>query len=236
MLLYVVRHGDPIYEPDSLTELGKLQAKALSRRLEKSRIDRIYTSPLERAKMTAAPTCEALGITPEVLEWTSEDLAFRDFSVPRRDGGREWSFGSVRNTVYKNDDVDWRGERWYEAYPFCTCNAKKGYERIARESDAFLETLGYKKEGSGYRVVRPNDENVAVFCHYGFGTTWIAHLLSLSPPTVWSTFLINHSSFTVIRFPNDPEGYISPMCITLSDCSHLYESGLPMKFENWLDY
>ena len=26
MLLFVVRHGDPIYDPDSLTPLGKLQA------------------------------------------------------------------------------------------------------------------------------------------------------------------------------------------------------------------
>ena len=29
MLLFFVRHGDPIYQPDSLTELGKQQAEAL---------------------------------------------------------------------------------------------------------------------------------------------------------------------------------------------------------------
>ena len=236
MLLYIVRHGDPIYEPDSLTELGHLQARALAKRLSLHGLDKIYTSPLERAKMTAAPTCEALGITPVVLEWTSEDLAFADFSVPRPEGGRTWSFGSVRNTEYKNGSTDWRGERWYEAFPFNTCNARAGYERIARESDAFLESLGDKREGTYYRILRPNEEKVAVFCHYGFGTTWIAHLLSLSPATVWSTFLINHSSFTVIRFPNDAEGFICPMCVTLSDTSHLYEAGLPVKFENWLDY
>ena len=33
MLLYIVRHGDPIYNPDSLTERGKLQAAALGKRL-----------------------------------------------------------------------------------------------------------------------------------------------------------------------------------------------------------
>ena len=30
MILYFVRHGEPIYDPDSLTPLGHEQAKALS--------------------------------------------------------------------------------------------------------------------------------------------------------------------------------------------------------------
>ncbi|MBQ7715294.1 MAG: histidine phosphatase family protein [Clostridia bacterium] len=236
MILYVVRHGDPDYENDSLTELGKLQAQALSKRLAASGLDKIYTSPRGRAKMTAEPTCKALGITPEVLEWTDEDLAFADFSVPRPEGGRTWSFGSCRNHVYKNKATEALGDRWYEVYPFTECNAKAGFERIQRESDAFLSSLGYTRDGEVYRIDRPNDDRVAVFCHYGIGTTWIAHLLSLYPPVVWGTFLINHSSYTVIRFPNDPEGFISPMCLTLSDCSHIYESGLPIAYENWIKY
>ena len=32
MLFFYVRHGDPIYNPDSLTPLGHEQAKALSKR------------------------------------------------------------------------------------------------------------------------------------------------------------------------------------------------------------
>ncbi|MBR6918177.1 MAG: histidine phosphatase family protein [Clostridia bacterium] len=236
MLLYIVRHGDPDYENDSLTELGALQAKALAKRLALYGLDKVFTSPLGRAKMTAAPVCEALGITPEVLDWASEDEAFKYLSVPREGGGRTWSFGSCRNTDYKIPKA-WRYDgKWYEVAPFSDCRAKEGYERIARGSDELLRRLGYERDGDIYRVIRPNDERVAVFCHYGVGTTWIAHLLSMSPAMFWGTFLINHSSFTVIRFPNDKEGYISPMCITLSDSSHLYEAGLPVKFENWLEY
>lgn len=33
MLLFFVRHGDPIYHPDSLTELGERQAEALVKRM-----------------------------------------------------------------------------------------------------------------------------------------------------------------------------------------------------------
>ncbi len=31
MLLYYIRHGDPIYDPDSLTPLGERQSEALRR-------------------------------------------------------------------------------------------------------------------------------------------------------------------------------------------------------------
>ena len=33
MLLFLIRHGDPIYDPDSLTPLGKKQAEAVAKRL-----------------------------------------------------------------------------------------------------------------------------------------------------------------------------------------------------------
>ena len=122
-------------------------------------------------------------------------------------------------------------------HPFNKCrDAKGGFERIRRGSDELLRDLGYERDGDVYRIIRPNDERVAVFCHYGAGTTWLSHLLSISPPTFWGTFLINHSSFSVIRFPNDKEGFIFPMCLTLSDCSHIYEAGLPLTFENWIKY
>ena len=44
MILYYVRHGDPIYNPDSLTELGKRQAEAVAKRLAVHGIDKIFAS------------------------------------------------------------------------------------------------------------------------------------------------------------------------------------------------
>ena len=41
MLLYIIRHGDPCYNPDSLTEKGKRQAEALARRLAVNGLDKI---------------------------------------------------------------------------------------------------------------------------------------------------------------------------------------------------
>lgn len=55
MILYYVRHGDPIYEPDQLTELGKIQVSAVAKRLALRGVDRIYSSL--RARQTAQPKC-----------------------------------------------------------------------------------------------------------------------------------------------------------------------------------
>ena len=41
MIFYYVRHGAPIYEPDSLTELGHKQAAALAKRFSLYGLDEI---------------------------------------------------------------------------------------------------------------------------------------------------------------------------------------------------
>ena len=42
MLFFYIRHGDPIYDPDSLTALGEKQADSLAKRLSVYGIDRIF--------------------------------------------------------------------------------------------------------------------------------------------------------------------------------------------------
>ena len=56
MLLFYIRHGDPVYDPDSLTPLGARQAEALAKRLARHGLDRIYASSSNRAMLTAMAT------------------------------------------------------------------------------------------------------------------------------------------------------------------------------------
>ena len=92
MIFYYIRHGDPIYDPDSLTELGHKQADALSKRLSLYGLDEIYVSTSNRAKLTAQPTCEALGITPIECAWAHEALAWERYAVKCEDGAERWCF------------------------------------------------------------------------------------------------------------------------------------------------
>ena len=45
MLLYIIRHGDPDYKTDTLTDRGKLQAEAVGKRMYDAGIERIFSSP-----------------------------------------------------------------------------------------------------------------------------------------------------------------------------------------------
>ncbi len=234
MLLYIIRHGDPIYGPDTLTEKGKLQAQALASRLAVNGLDRIYSSPMGRARETAQPACDLLGLQYSVEEWTSEGKAWQDFSLVMPDGKRRWCF-SIQGTILKNDNTINIGSNWHELEMFNETNAKDGYKRIQDSSDEFLARHGYLRDGAIYRITHPNEERVAVFCHEGFGLTWMSHLLSIPPHIFWTSFNITHSGVSIFNFKNYPDGLTVPACLCLNDTSHIYKSGLPMQMHNIID-
>ncbi len=80
MELLIIRHGLPVRreltegvaDPE-LAPQGREQAEHLARYLASEHIDAVYASPLARAKETAAPLAELLGmeirISPGVAEW-----------------------------------------------------------------------------------------------------------------------------------------------------------------------
>ena len=72
MKLIFIRHGEPDYTIDSLTEKGWKEAEILSNRMVKTKMDYIYVSPLGRAKDTAKPTLEKLGRRAIELPWLQE--------------------------------------------------------------------------------------------------------------------------------------------------------------------
>ena len=239
MLLFVVRHGDPIYRPDSLTPKGHLQAKALAKRFAINGLDRIYSSPLIRARQTAQPTCEILGKELKIEPWTSENLAEADFFVQNRknDGRRGWVFHQPTTNLKNDNTVNLTMNNWFEAEGLqCYEEQNKffrlGYERIKRDSDEFIARHGYKREGAVYKITNPNDERIAVFCHQGFGVTWLSHLFNIPPHIFWSTFDLSHSGVTVIQFENYESGYTTPKCLCLSDLSHILNDDLPYEYNN----
>ncbi len=233
MQLFIVRHGDPIYCPDSLTPKGHLQAKALAKRFAVHGLDKIYASPLKRAQQTAQPTCEMLGIPFEIEDWTSESAAARDFFIERENGKSAWIFHQNPTNI-KNDDTKNLNDQWYTAECFKNYpnNFKAGYERIQRESDKFLERHGYKREGSVYRIINPNNDRIAVFCHQGFGVTWLSHLLGIPPHLFWTSFDFSHTGVTVLEFRNYKNLLTAPLCLQLSDLSHIFAERLPFEYNN----
>lgn len=76
-------------------------------------------------------------------------------------------------------------------------------------------------------TLRVRSQKIAVFCHGGFGLTWLAHLLQIPFPLVYSNFYLWPSSVTTILFDERVPGNVTPRCIGLGDISHLAVAGLP---------
>ena len=181
MILYVIRHGEPDYATDTLTPTGVLQAEALGKWLGRLKFDRLFSSPLGRARQTAEPTARRLNMEVEIEPWASEALAWQDFhrEIPDPEAKGCWVF-DVPNYKYHTPENRRRDTDWMD----CDClrsggagfHPEEGMARIGKESDRFLGDLGYERDGGMYRITRPNDERVALFCHAGFGSCWLAGL------------------------------------------------------------
>lgn len=233
MLLYIVRHGDPIYETDSLTQRGKLQAEAVGKRIADSKIDRIFSSPMGRARMTAEPACRRLGLEYTVEEWAHEIEDER--LTPYPDGKRK-SITMLPNTVFReNGNIDIPYKDAFTCTGINQSEMQSAVSYIEKEGNAFLERLGYREEKGVYRILRPNEEKIALFCHAAFGRAWLSVLLHIPLHIMWSSFDITHTGVTVVEFENHESGFTAPRCLCFSDTSHLYSDKLDLMYNNKIE-
>lgn len=233
MLLYIIRHGDPIYVTDSLTEKGKLQAEAVGKRIASSGINRIFSSPMGRARMTAEPACRLLGLDYTVEEWAHE---IEDERLTPFPDGKLKSVSLLQNTHYReNGNIDLPYDRAYEAQGFSESHMKEAVARIEAGGREFLERLGYKEENGVYRILRANEEKVALFCHSAMARAWLSTLLHIPIHMMWSSFDYHHTGVTIINFKNNMDGFTAPQCLCYSDMSHLYAHGPDMQYGNKYD-
>ena len=236
MLMFYVRHGDPIYSPDSLTPLGKRQAEAVAKRLALYGIDRIFASTSNRAVLTATPTSEYLKKEITQLDFCNEGHAWNYFTAKTENGDVFWASHIEKYArLFNSPEVRALGNRWYEHPEFADTMFQEGTEFINRETDKFLLELGYKhdRENGVYEALKPNNERIALFAHQGFGLAFLSSLLDISYPIFSTHFDITHTGLTVIDF-GEKEGLAVPRILTLSNDSHLYREGLPTKYNGFL--
>ena len=73
MRLLLIRHGDPDYVHDDLTETGKREAALLAARIAPLPVREYFVSPLGRAKATAAPTLQKAGRQASEMDWLQDE-------------------------------------------------------------------------------------------------------------------------------------------------------------------
>lgn len=218
MRLLIIRHGDPDYTADSLTGKGRREAQFLAERLSGLDIRAFYVSPLGRAADTARPTLEKLGRHAVECEWLRE-FAPR-IRRPDKDGESiVWDWLPQDWTRHENF---FHYDRWLDSQVLENGKVREEYEWVTGEFDRLLAAHGYEREGHLYRAVRPNNDTIAFFCHFGSGCVLTGHLLGISPMVLWHGFCAAPSSVTSFVTEERRKGIACFRMTSYGDISHLY--------------
>lgn len=219
MKLLIVRHGDPDYSIDSLTEQGRVEVEYLAERLSAVEAAAYYVSPLGRAKDTAAPTLQRVGREALECPW------LREFQAPiRRPDRPEWE-----SVPWDWLPQDWTKEprfylpdQWHEPEIFRAAGVKAQYDWVTEQFDALLDRHGYRRDGLIYGALRPNNDTLVFFCHFGVECVLLSHLLNVSPMVLWHGTCAAPSSVTTVATEERRPGIASFRVTAFGDTSHLY--------------
>lgn len=221
MRLLFIRHGEPDYEKDSLTEKGFREAEYLAEYLADVKIDACYVSPLGRAKDTAAPTLLKKQMTGVECQWLEEFPA----KVVRPDKGFPincWDF-LPQDWTGVNEYYD--KSLWAKTELMEEGNVAQIYQNVTQGFDGLLAKHGYAREGNIYRVERANRDTIAFFCHFALECVLLGHLIGASPMVLWHGFCAAPSSVTTVFTEERREGVASFRISRFGDISHLFVKG-----------
>lgn len=229
MKLIFIRHGDPNYELDCLTEKGKREAAALAERVKTWDITHIYCSPLGRAKETASYCLKELdGVDVTTYEWLKE---FRAPIIHPQKGRKNtpWDF---MPSYWTAEPKFYDKDHWFEApvLQASEVDIKAYYEEVCDGIDGILAKYGYFRKNGYYQVKKhPEKEEILVFfCHLGVSYVCMSHLLGISPSVMWQSFFTAPTSVTVLGSEERIEGEAGFRCQVLGDTKHLAKAGEPI--------
>lgn len=217
MRLIYVRHGHPNYEKDCLTELGHQHAAAAAERLQNEGIEKIFSSTCGRAMETARHTAEKTGLSVEGHDFMREigwgtlcgEPLFRD--------GHPWD--TADQMVLENKslvDPDLLAKE-----PFCRNEVTRYVDRMAKESDQWLASLGFQREGLYYRCLGERYRTVAAFGHGGASAALFSRMLNLPFLFLCCSMGLDYTGITVLSLKNDPGQLITPRIEVFNDARHI---------------
>ena len=215
MRIIFVRHGEPDYALDCLTERGKLQAAAAAERLVREGISEIYASPMGRAQETALYTARRMNLPVTTLEFMHE-ISWGGPDLP--DNGHPWT---LSDRMILEDNYDFIGNDWKQHPYFRTNTATDIYDAVTAQFDDFLLTQGYRHCGRRFLCAAENTSTIAVFSHGGSGGCVLAHLLSLPFPYVTSMLPYDFASIIILDFPVLRGAYVHPRLALFNETEHI---------------
>lgn len=242
MRILLIRHGDPDYIHDTLTEKGRREAALLAEAAPSLKLGRCFVSPLGRARDTAAYSLNKLSLNAQTCDWLQEFPAHIDLN-------KTPSMKIAYNDTKRNGDQylprilwDMLPSYWTEHPEYTdpvrwkTSDAAKNsdllsvYDYVTKSLDKLLAEYGYIREGSHYRVIRESEETLTFFCHFGITAALLSHLWSTSPFLLWHSLALAPTSVTELVTEEREQGIAYFRGLRLGDISHLYAGQEPPSF------
>lgn len=223
MKLVFVRHGDPDYVHDSLTEKGKREAEILSGRIAEMKVREFYCSPLGRARETAEASLSKIGRQAVVHDWLRE---FPGYIIDEATGSRRIPWDLMPGSWTKKPKL-YDKDLWLTDPIMESGDVREVYERVCTGIDGLLADYGYYRDGGMYRTDGGNEDTLVFFCHLGVTFVIMSHLIGLSPVMLWQGFFVAPTSVTTLVTEERIPGEVFFRCTGLGDISHLYQAGEP---------
>lgn len=253
MRLIFIRHGDPDYANDNLTEKGKREVELLTERVckwfsteESLKNADFYSSPLGRARATGAPALKKLNREAEVCEWLQEFPTWHENS--KGEGLRTWD---IMPDTYCEHKEFFDKDNWCHNDYMGTMVPER-YEQVCNGIDSILKKYGYIRNEKNFYTVQnpipnrnwnnpieqyhltavkedyPEEKTLVFFCHLGVMFTIISHLTSVSPMQLWQGFYVAPTSVTVLNSEERMEGMAWFRVERMGDTNHLTNGGEPI--------
>ncbi|MCI8659165.1 MAG: histidine phosphatase family protein [Lachnospiraceae bacterium] len=242
MRILLIRHGDPDYIHDTLTEKGHREAALLSEAAKRLETGDCYQSPLGRAQATAAYTLRKLGKTAETLDWLREfpaevDLnqsmelqkAYNDTRMEGHRYGARIAWDMLPSYWTEHPEYSDRFQ-WRQSEAARCSDLISVYDSVTSKMDELLARYGYVRENHHYRVEKENSRTITFFCHFGIICVLLSHLWSVSPFVLWHTLALAPTSVSEVVSEEREKGTASFRALRLGDLSHLYGGNEPASF------
>ncbi len=235
MRLLFIRHADPDYARDSLTEKGHREAALLGETAADLDLGECWMSPWGRAQDTAAYCLKKTGKTAKVGEWLHEFFVEMDINADPElakaypDAGKEGDRYTNRGVVwdmlpsYMSAHPEYYSPTEWRNSPAAGCgNLNSVYDWVTGNLDQVLADHGYVRENLTYRVERENRETITFFCHFGVICAMLSHLWNVSPFVLWHSLALMPSSVTELITEERQQGTAWFRARKVGDLSHLY--------------
>ena len=222
----IVRHGDPDYSNDCLTQRGRREAELLADKLAGGTYAAIYVSPLGRAGETAEATLRRLGRTGETKDW------LREFAPTRFDPdlGRPTVIWDWLPRKWTAEKAFFDREEWMHVPVMEAAGVPAEAKWVHDGLDEVLAAHGYVHEGDIFHAERPNRDTLLFFCHFGVECVILGHLLGISPMPLWHGTCALTTSVTTLVTEERRQGIASFRMSCFGDVSHLTAAGVEPSF------